>query len=87
MNIARVNATGIEELTMGPTKHQPMQTVHDWSEVPSFANEEEESAFWGTHEFGDEILERMAPPPEELLPPARSRDRRSSVSPSYADLL
>lgn len=30
--------------------------VNDWSEVPQFANEEEEARFWDTHCLGESLL-------------------------------
>ncbi len=50
-----------------------MRTVHSWDEVPAFASEAEEAAFWATHELGDELLEQMRPRADPKLPRPRTR--------------
>jgi len=45
--------------------------LHSFEAIPSFANEAEEAAFWDCHELGEEIVARMEPVPEGVLPPAR----------------
>lgn len=40
-------------------------------DVPEFATEAEEAAFWAEHELGEDILADMGPPPDDLLPPPR----------------
>jgi len=32
--------------------------IHSWDDVPRFANEDEERAYWETHSLGSEILEQ-----------------------------
>ena len=52
----------------------PMITINNWDEVPVFANEDEEAAFWATHDTGPALLEQMQPVPLDgggELPPAR----------------
>lgn len=48
-------------------------TVHSWNEVPTFASEAEESAFWSTHELGDELLAQMRPSADTKLPRPRTK--------------
>src|SRR5579884_4484047 len=50
---------------------RPKVVLHSLDEIPSFTNEDEEAAFWDGHELGEEIVERMEPVPDGLLPPAR----------------
>lgn len=33
-----------------------MQTVLNWSEIPSFDSEKEEAAFWSTHELDPRLM-------------------------------
>lgn len=56
-----------------------MRKVHSLEEIPEFAGEEEEARFWEEHALGEELLAKMAPPPEGLLPPARPRARPVSI--------
>jgi hypothetical protein len=51
-----------------------MTTITSWDEVPAFADEGEESAYWGTHTLGQALLDQMQPVPLDgggVLPPAR----------------
>jgi hypothetical protein len=45
--------------------------IHSWDEVPAFADEDEEAAFWAEHSLGQELLAAMTAPSPGLLPPAR----------------
>ena len=59
-----------------PARRAPrMTTIHSVDEIPAFASEAEEAAFWATHEIGDDLWERLPPVPEEDLPPAVPRTR------------
>lgn len=52
-----------------------MVTIETWDDVPSFASEDEEAAFWATHDTGKPLLDQMQPIPPNgggELPPARS---------------
>jgi len=53
--------------------------VNDWSEVPEFANEAEEAAFWGTHGLGERLLDQMGPIDDGSLPPPRERTRPVAI--------
>jgi len=53
-----------------------MTTIQTWTEVPQFATEAEESAFWATHDTGYQLLEGMRPVPVDgdgELPRAREQ--------------
>ena len=54
-------------------------TIEHWGDVPRFASEAEETAFWATHELGEGILAGMGPVPEGALPPPRPRTRPVAV--------
>ena len=47
--------------------------IHSLDEIPDFANEKEEVAFWDTHELSDELWDELPPVPEDELPPPRPR--------------
>jgi predicted DNA binding CopG/RHH family protein len=48
-------------------------TVNSREEIPSFATEEEEAAFWETHEFSEDLLRKMTPSGDKALPAPRTR--------------
>lgn len=50
-----------------------MTLLHELSEIPEFASEAEERAFWETHAFSEELLAQVRPEdvPELRLPPRR----------------
>jgi len=52
-----------------------MTVIHSRDEIPVFASEAEETAFWATHEIADDLWDRLPTVPEEELPPARPRTR------------
>lgn len=58
---------------------QPKKRVEHPRDIPAFASEDEEARYWAEHELGDEMLDRMQPLGEEVLPPARARTRPVSV--------
>lgn len=33
-----------------------MQTIHNWSDIPNFKNEQEESEFWNTHDLDAKLM-------------------------------
>jgi hypothetical protein len=53
--------------------------IHDLSEIPRFATEDEERAFWATHEVSDKLAAVAEPIPDGELPPARPRSRPITV--------
>lgn len=48
-------------------------TVKSWNEIPSFASEHEEAAFWAKHELSEDLLRQMAPSGDKALPGPRTR--------------
>ena len=56
-----------------------MTIIRSWDEVPAFANEAEEAAFWDTHELGDELLEQMSSQRDPRLPPPRPRTKPIAI--------
>ncbi|MGH2660695.1 MAG: CopG family antitoxin [Actinomycetota bacterium] len=56
-----------------------MRTVRSWDEVPAFASEEEESAFWATHDLSEELLAQMRPDADRRLPKPRPRTRPIAI--------
>lgn len=55
------------------------ETVQRLTDIPNFQSEEEEHAFWSTHELGDEILNAAQPLARDLLPPPRGRTKNVAV--------
>jgi hypothetical protein len=53
-----------------------LQTVNDWANVPSFANEDEEAEFWATHGLGGAALESLGTFDDDALPTPRQRRHR-----------
>lgn len=45
--------------------------INSWDEVPSFASEKEEQAWWDEHDISEGLLETFGPVPEGELPPPR----------------
>ncbi|HWS81001.1 MAG TPA: CopG family antitoxin [Rubrobacter sp.] len=59
--------------------------IKSWDEVPSFASEKEEQAWWDEHDISEELLETFEPRSERSnLPPPRertiTRPRKNPVS-------
>lgn len=58
--------------------------IKSWDEVPTFASEGEEQAWWDEHDVSEELLETFAPVPEDELPTPRgktiTRPRKTPVS-------
>ena len=57
-------------------RHSQYTLIDDPSEIPAFADEREEHAFWATHGWSEKALMRAEPLPDGLLPPPR-RERKS----------
>lgn len=58
---------------MPRTQQTAAHTLHDLDHIPVFGSEAEEAAYWDDHDLGEDVLERMEPLPEDVLPPARPR--------------
>lgn len=56
-----------------------LKQVNRPEDIPTFASEAEEARFWSEHELGDEMLERMQPLGDDVLPPPRAQTRPVSV--------
>ena len=56
-----------------------MITARSLDEIPSFASEAEESAYWQTHALSEELWDTLPPVPEDELPPPRPRTRSIAV--------
>jgi len=61
---------------MALSSRHELPTVDDWEDVPAFANEDEEDAFWATHGLGGAALESLGTLHDDALPPPRPRRRR-----------
>ena len=58
---------------------EPMTIVHSLADIPPFASEAEESAYWQTHALSDELWDTLSPVPEDELPPPWPRTRSIAV--------
>lgn len=48
--------------------------INSWDEVPSFASEKEEQAWWDEHDISEELLDTFEPRSErDHLPPPREK--------------
>ncbi len=51
-------------------RKRPLATVNRLEDIPSFSSQDEEHAFWSTHELSDHVWEQGQPlKPGELPPP------------------
>ena len=55
------------------------ETLHTLDNLPTFATEAEEAAFWDSRDLGEEVVARMGPLPDDVLPPARPRTRPAVI--------
>jgi hypothetical protein len=53
--------------------------IHSFEQVPDFASEAEERAFWDSHDLGDDLVQQMEPVPDGILPAPRARTRPVSL--------
>ena len=58
---------------MSDTQKPTLLIIQNLDEVPAFASEADEAAFWSTHEFSDELLAQMEDVPPAVLPRPRTR--------------
>ena len=52
--------------------------IYDLADIPDFDNEADEAAFWDTHTYSEELLDRaqrVPPEGDDVFPPARNRSR------------
>ncbi|MGD9894072.1 MAG: hypothetical protein AB7N70_18535 [Dehalococcoidia bacterium] len=57
--------------------------IRSLDEIPTFADEDEERAFWATHEVSDELAEAAEPIKDDELPPARQGLTTSEMRMTY----
>ena len=62
-----------------PKTNREFETVRQTADIPDFQSEEEEQAFWSTHEFGEDILNAAQPIDRDDLPPPRRRTKNVAV--------
>ena len=57
--------------------HEPVTgEITSWDDIPAFASEAEEAAYWETHSLGDALLAELAEGPgDPRLPPPRPRTK------------
>ena len=62
---------------MRNSNQRHLHPIESFDEIPEFASEAEEAAFWSTHSLGEGLLELMQPVPfdDDELPPPRARRR------------
>ncbi len=54
---------------------QEFETVQRLVDISDFQSEDEEHAFWSTHELGKELLNAAQPLARDGLPPPRKRTK------------
>ena len=62
-------------MTFPTTRH----VIRSLEEIPAFQTEDEERAFWATHEVSDELAAAAEPIPDGELPPVRERTRSTTI--------
>jgi hypothetical protein len=62
-----------------PRRKPRLIPVERSEDIPEFATEAEEAHFWSTHSFGEQMLERMQPLGNDVLPTPRNRTRPRAV--------
>ena len=64
-----------EESDRPALSQRRMKVIESWNEVPGFASEDEEAAYWAAHDLSAGLLDQMQPIPVDgggELPPARA---------------
>jgi len=56
---------------MSTSDEAMLTTIHRLEDIPAFAGEAEEHAFWATHEMSDDLWEQAKPLGMDELPPPR----------------
>ena len=52
---------------MSNRPEQSLTVIHSLAEIPQFSTEDEERAFWETHEVSDELAAQAEPLPEDVV--------------------
>src|SRR5437667_10225047 len=60
-------------------KQQPLATVQRLEDIPRFAGEAEEHAFWATHELDEALWDQAEPFGPDELPPPRSATKPVAI--------
>lgn len=64
---------------MSTKQHDGLKMIHRLEEIPAFSTEDEEHAFWATHELAPELWERAEPLAPDELPAPRSVTRPVAI--------
>lgn len=63
-----------------PKRQTPhLEPVQRLADIPDFQSEEEEHAFWSTHELGEDLLNAAQPLAPDFLPPPHKRTKNVAV--------
>lgn len=57
----------------------PMTTISSLDEIPRFNSEQEEAAYWQTHQLSEDLWGTLPHASDEDLPPTRPRTRSVAV--------
>ena len=57
-----------------------LMVIHTLEDIPTFANEAEEHAFWATHELSDELWDQVGPLEARELPAPRTSGARTDTA-------
>jgi predicted DNA binding CopG/RHH family protein len=64
---------------MAARRKPELEVVESLEEIPVFASEADEAAFWTKHQLSDALLAAMEPLDEQVLPPPRPRTKPVAV--------
>ena len=64
---------------MPAKQHDRLKVVHRLEDIPAFAEEAEEHAFWATHELAPDVWKRAEPLEPDELPAPRSTTRPVAI--------
>src|SRR5947199_3796844 len=60
-------------------RRPPLTTVHRLEDIPQFASEAEEPAFWASHELDEALWDQAEPFGPDELPPPRSATKPVAI--------
>lgn len=63
-------------MSMDVDREQTVTTIDRLEDIPAFASEEEEHAFWATHELSDALWDQAEPFEPDELPRPRPATRQ-----------
>lgn len=66
---------------MAKPKQRPpkFEAVQQLTDIPDFQSDEEEHAFWSSHELAEDLLNAAQPLARDVLPPPRKRTKDVAV--------